>query len=61
MVFFGVGMLMTFLKKYSYSAVGYNLFTGAVVVQWAILCSAWISQTARGEKEPMKVKLTVRK
>lgn len=37
MIFIGFGFLMTFLKRYGYSATGLNLFVAALVVQWAIL------------------------
>lgn len=37
MIFVGFAFLMTFLKKYGYSATGFNLFLGALVIQWAII------------------------
>lgn len=37
MIFIGFGFLMTFLRKYGYSATGYTLFLAALIVQWAIL------------------------
>lgn len=37
MIFVGFAFLMTFLKKYGYSATGFNLFLGALVIQWAFL------------------------
>lgn len=37
MIFVGFAFLMTFLKKYGYSATGFNLFFAALIVQWAIL------------------------
>lgn len=37
MIFVGFAFLMTFLKKYGYSASGFNLFLGALVIQWAFL------------------------
>lgn len=37
MIFVGFAFLMTFLKKYGYSATGFNLFVAALVVQWAFL------------------------
>lgn len=37
MIFVGFGFLMTFLKKYGYSASGFNLFVGALLIQWAII------------------------
>lgn len=37
MIFIGFGFLMTFLKRYGYSATGLNLFVAALCIQWAIL------------------------
>lgn len=37
MIFIGFGFLMTFLKRYGYGAVGFNLLLAAFVLQWAIL------------------------
>ncbi|XP_013172775.1 PREDICTED: ammonium transporter Rh type B-B [Papilio xuthus] len=41
MIFIGFGFLMTFLKKYCYSGVGFNLFLAALIIQWALLCQSW--------------------
>ena len=38
MIFIGFAFLMTFLKKYSYSALGFNWLLAALAVQWALLC-----------------------
>lgn len=37
MIFVGFAFLMTFLKKYGYSATGFNLLLGALLVQWAFI------------------------
>ncbi|XP_055911608.1 ammonium transporter Rh type B isoform X3 [Eupeodes corollae] len=37
MIFIGFAFLMTFLRKYGYSATGYTLLLAALIVQWAIL------------------------
>ncbi|XP_036337485.1 ammonium transporter Rh type B-A-like [Rhagoletis pomonella] len=37
MIYIGFGFLMTFLRKYGYSATGYTLFMTALVIQWCIL------------------------
>ena len=42
MIFVGFGFLMTFLKKYSYGAVGYNFFISAVAIQWYIIVAGCI-------------------
>jgi len=36
MIFFGFGFLMTFLRRYGYSAVGYTLFISCIAVLWSI-------------------------
>lgn len=41
MIFIGFGYLMTFLKKYSFGAVGFTFLFGAVLVQWAILSNGF--------------------
>lgn len=38
MIFVGFAFLMTFLKKYGFSATGFNLFLAALVIQWAMIC-----------------------
>jgi ammonium transporter Rh len=38
MIFVGFGFLMTFLRRYGFSAVGYNLLIAAFAIQWAVLC-----------------------
>ncbi|XP_064471208.1 ammonium transporter Rh type A-like [Ornithodoros turicata] len=37
MVFVGFGFLMTFLRRYSYSALGLNLLLSAIAIQFAVL------------------------
>eukprot|EP01095_Lingulamoeba_sp_RSL-Kostka_P015435 TRINITY_DN70_c1_g1_i4.p1 TRINITY_DN70_c1_g1~~TRINITY_DN70_c1_g1_i4.p1 ORF type:complete len:473 (-),score=137.52 TRINITY_DN70_c1_g1_i4:86-1504(-) len=37
MIFFGFGFLMTFLRRYGFSAIGYTLFTSVIVCQWSII------------------------
>ncbi|XP_047028605.1 ammonium transporter Rh type B [Helicoverpa zea] len=41
MIFIGFAFLMTFLKKYCYSAIGFNWFLAALVIQWALLCQSF--------------------
>jgi ammonium transporter Rh len=42
MMFIGFGFLMTFLKRYGYSSVGYNFLVAAFVLEWALLIRGWI-------------------
>jgi ammonium transporter Rh len=41
MIFIGFGFLMTFLKKYGYSAVALNFLIAAITLQWATLCQGF--------------------
>ncbi|XP_054732333.1 ammonium transporter Rh type B-B-like [Anastrepha obliqua] len=43
MIYIGFGFLMTFLRKYGYSATGYTLFLAALVVQWSILAKGFFN------------------
>lgn len=37
MIFVGFAFLMTFLKKYAYSALGFNLFIASLTIQGALI------------------------
>lgn len=50
MMFIGFGFLMTFLKKYGFSSVGFNFLLAAFVLQWATLTSGWILQWDKAVK-----------
>jgi len=59
MIFVGFGFLMTFLKRYSYGAVGYNMFISALVLQWATLMGGWLETAFEGgEFEKISLDLT---
>ncbi|XP_072132552.1 ammonium transporter Rh type B [Mobula birostris] len=42
MIFVGFGFLMTFLRKYGYSSVGFNFLLAAFSLQWATLVQGWL-------------------
>ncbi|GAB1301064.1 Ammonium transporter Rh type A [Apodemus speciosus] len=42
MIFVGFGFLMTFLKKYGFSGVGFNLFLAALGLQWGTIVQGLI-------------------
>ncbi|XP_048584774.1 ammonium transporter Rh type B isoform X2 [Nematostella vectensis] len=44
MVYIGFGFLMTFLRKYSFGALGYNFFIAALVCQWATIVTGVFNQ-----------------
>ncbi|XP_072529748.1 ammonium transporter Rh type C-like 2 [Salminus brasiliensis] len=41
MIFVGFGFLMTFLKRYSFGAVGFNFLVASFGIQWALLMQGW--------------------
>ena len=49
MMFIGFGFLMTFLKRYSYSAVSINFLIAAIVLQWATLCQGFFHHFDHGK------------
>ena len=51
---------MTFLKKYSFGAVGYNLFIACIVLQWATLIGGYITNLFGGEESPGKIKVNLK-
>lgn len=42
MMFVGFGFLMTFLKRYCFSAIGINFLVAALVLQWATLIRGFL-------------------
>ncbi|XP_046664769.1 ammonium transporter Rh type A isoform X2 [Homalodisca vitripennis] len=48
MIFIGFGFLMTFLRRYGFSSVGFNFLLSAVVIQWAIICNG-VSELGNGQ------------
>ena len=48
MMFVGFGFLMTFLKRYGYSSVGFNFIIAAYVLEWALLVRGWVSMFDEG-------------
>ena len=44
MIVVGFGFLMTFLKRYSWSALGFNFLFTAFTVQWSILVQGWFNE-----------------
>jgi ammonium transporter Rh len=50
MIFIGFGFLMTFLEKYSYSAIGYNMLISAICIQWSMFLNAWMHHAIKGKE-----------
>ena len=49
MIFVGFGFLMTFLRKYAYSALGFTFLTSALVIQWGLLCQGFYKMNSTDE------------
>ncbi|PFX22508.1 ammonium transporter Rh type A-like [Stylophora pistillata] len=54
-VFMGVGFLMTFLKKYGYSGVGYNFFIAALLSQWGAIINGCFNQIYINGKDHIEI------
>jgi ammonium transporter Rh len=42
MMFIGFGFLMTFLRRYSYSGVGFNFIVCAFTLEWAVIVRGYL-------------------
>jgi ammonium transporter Rh len=49
MIFIGFGFLMTFLRRYGYSAVSLNLLLASVTIEWSILVRGFLSDRFANE------------
>lgn len=57
MMFIGFGFLMTFLKKYGYSSVGFNFLIAAYVLEWALLVRGWLESSLHDKTGKFEIKL----
>jgi len=55
MMFIGFGFLMTFMKRYGFSAVGLNFIVAAFSLQWGILTTSFFHQASDGSFEKVKL------
>lgn len=53
MIYIGFGFLMTFLKRYGFSAVGFNFLLASLIVQWALICEGFY------DMEDNKIKISI--
>ena len=58
MTFIGFGLLMTFLKRYGYSAFGLNLVIAAIAYEWGTLCYLVEEHVGKGESGALKISMS---
>jgi ammonium transporter Rh len=55
MMFVGFGFLMTFLKRYGYSSIGFNMLIASYVIEWSILVRGWFSESGRNDSGKFEI------
>ena len=58
MIFIGFGFLMTFLRKYGFSSVGFNFLISALVIQVSMLTSHWWHCVFDGGWKDLELQIT---
>ena len=58
MIFIGFGFLMTFLSRYTFSALGFTFFIGATVIQFALLTNGFWHMVHLGHWELIHLDIT---
>lgn len=53
MIFIGFGFLMTFLKRYGYGSISFNMLVAAFVLEWALLMGGFL------EMSDSKIKISI--
>lgn len=48
MIVVGFGFLMTFLKRYGWSSVGFNFLFTSFTIQWALLVTGFFHDFVKG-------------
>uniref|UniRef100_A0A1B6EAQ8 Ammonium transporter AmtB-like domain-containing protein n=1 Tax=Clastoptera arizonana TaxID=38151 RepID=A0A1B6EAQ8_9HEMI len=56
MIFVGFGFLMTFLRKYGFSSVGFTFLLAATIIQWGLICQGLFDLN----KDDYKIHIDVR-
>jgi ammonium transporter Rh len=59
MIFIGFGFLMTFLKKYGFSSVGYNFLISCLAIQWAMVSNGLLHYVAGHSDGFSKIQLGI--
>ena len=58
MIFIGFGFLMTFLKKYSFSSVGFNFIIAALAIQYSILINGFFHNVFKNHWDKITLDIT---
>jgi len=59
MVFVGFAFLIAWLRKYSYSAIGFNFLIAAVSFQWALLWGGFFDWAENGQRAKVILSLSL--
>lgn len=59
MIFIGFGFLMTFLRRYGYGSVGFNLLMAAFAVQWSTITSGLFTFIEQSHNNVTEYKISV--
>ena len=51
MIFLGIGFLLAFLRRYSYSSIVFCLLIGVFVTEWSLLVRGWLEFGKNGQFE----------
>jgi hypothetical protein len=51
MIFLGIGFLLSFLRRYSYSSIVFCLLIGVYVTEWSLLVRGWLEFEKNGQFE----------
>ena len=51
MMLVGFGFLMTFLKRYGLSSVGFNFLLTCFVIQWSLLVNGWFESFNNDQRQ----------
>ena len=57
MIFVGFGFLMTFLKKYAHSSLGYNFYLSAIAIQYSILINGFFHSLFKNHWETIHLNI----
>jgi ammonium transporter Rh len=60
MMFIGFGYLMTFLKKYCFSSIGFNFLIAAFIIEWSMLTIGFWDRADGVEEWDSKIHLSVK-